>query len=113
MARTRAPKGPSGSRGRWLIGPTRAMSRVSTGSRVATSVIAAWSDVRATARAPVGGAPGRGRRGRRALGRLLRAAALVVAVPGELFRRRVRRGAREDRDWSPGYAPRTVAPAGR
>src|SRR6186713_3193158 len=49
MARTSDPKWPSGSPGRWVIGPASWIRWASTGSRLPTSTIAAFSDVRAMA----------------------------------------------------------------
>src|SRR5262249_28354197 len=45
IARTSAANGPSGSRGRWRTGPTRATRSASTGSLAATSSIAVFSEL--------------------------------------------------------------------
>src|SRR5262249_60666966 len=54
IARTSEPNGPFGSRGRWASGPTRATRSARTGSRAATSAIAARIDVRAMLAATLG-----------------------------------------------------------
>ena len=113
MARTSAPKGPSGSRGRWR-------DRSDAGDELGQHGIACEQPRRSPSGATRGprlelhGEPRLVEvSGRRASGRLPRVAALVGAVPGESFRRRGRLGARAGRDWSRGHARRSVARARR